>query len=127
MIPMIPMIYEEPDPNDVDNDGDGQTENDGDCNDEDGTIYTGADDVTVDELIKTAMNSMVWMMEMVMQTLTVVVTIVMTATPAYPGGADDDADGVDQIVMVPMVQNMWTTILLQPLGQHMIWERQWHQ
>jgi len=36
------------DPLDIDDDGDGFTENDGDCDDTDSTIFTGAEDSTVD-------------------------------------------------------------------------------
>ncbi|MEC7983838.1 MAG: putative metal-binding motif-containing protein [Myxococcota bacterium] len=40
---------EESDPGDaIDDDGDGQSENDGDCNDEDATVYLGASDDLVD-------------------------------------------------------------------------------
>ena len=39
---------QEPDPLDVDDDGDGQTENEGDCNDADSTIFSGAPDDTQD-------------------------------------------------------------------------------
>ena len=38
----------EADPNDVDDDGDGQTENEGDCDDTDPSVYTGAEDTTID-------------------------------------------------------------------------------
>jgi hemoglobin len=38
----------DPDPEDVDDDGDGMTENEGDCDDTDGSIYDGADEVPDD-------------------------------------------------------------------------------
>ena len=36
------------DPSDVDDDGDGMTENDGDCNDEAADVYTGAEEIAND-------------------------------------------------------------------------------
>ena len=40
----------EADPLDTDDDGDGFTENEGDCNDEDGRVYPGAEDIYGDGL-----------------------------------------------------------------------------
>ena len=42
------LMQDVPDPNDVDNDGDGHTENEGDCDDTNNTIYPGATEIPYD-------------------------------------------------------------------------------
>ena len=46
--PSQPTSEPTSDPNDVDDDSDGQSENEGDCNDQDASIYTGAPEISND-------------------------------------------------------------------------------
>ena len=66
-----------PDPNDVDNDGDGVTENMGDCNDADLTVYPGAKEICGDGIDQDCDDA-------------------DDACPMNPADVDDDQDGVTE-------------------------------